>query len=48
VRSFWYFYRNHWLPEETRNYVFSIFAAALICENPTLFGYDLGPTSSTP
>ncbi len=46
-RSFWYFYRNRWLPDETRNYVFSIIAAALICEDPVLFGYDLGPASKT-
>jgi len=42
VRSFWHFYRNQWLPDETRNYVFSIIAAALICEDPKLFDYDLG------
>jgi membrane-bound lytic murein transglycosylase D len=47
IRSFWHFYRNNWLPSETREYVFSIIAAALICENPSLFGYDLGPNPST-
>jgi soluble lytic murein transglycosylase-like protein len=46
VRNFWHFYRNQWLPEETRKYVFSIIAAALICEEPALFGYDLPPIST--
>lgn len=45
VRNFWYFYRNQWLPKETREYVFTILAAALICEDPDLFGYSLGMPS---
>jgi membrane-bound lytic murein transglycosylase D len=40
-RNFWNFYRNGWVPEETRNYVMSIFSAALICEKPDLFNIHL-------
>ena len=41
--------RNFWklmelyktkIPQETYNYVFYIFSAAVICENPRLFGFD--------
>jgi soluble lytic murein transglycosylase-like protein len=42
-RNFWNFYRNGWLPDETRNYVMSIFAAALICEKPDLFQMNIEP-----
>ncbi len=42
-RNFWNFYRNGWLPNETRNYVMSIFSAALICEKPELFGMGMVP-----
>jgi pSer/pThr/pTyr-binding forkhead associated (FHA) protein len=38
-RNFWNFYRKAWIPDQTRNYVMRIFSAALICENPTLFGF---------
>lgn len=41
-RNFWNLltkYREK-LPEETYNYVFYIFSAAVICENPRLFGFD--------
>ena len=44
-RNFWNFYRNGWIPDETRKYVFSIFSAALICETPELFGFDMPPIS---
>jgi membrane-bound lytic murein transglycosylase D len=40
-RNFWRFlstYKNK-IPTETYNYVFMIFSAAVICENPTLFGF---------
>jgi hypothetical protein len=40
-RNFWNFYRNHWLPEETRNYVMDVFSAALICEQPEMFDVPL-------
>ena len=41
-RNFWQLiskYRNK-IPDETYNYVFYIFSAAVIGENPRLFGYD--------
>ncbi len=44
-RSFWNFYNNGWIPEETRDYVMKIFSAALICENPGLFQMDVEPVS---
>ncbi len=42
-RSFWNFYKNNWLPTETRDYVMHIFSAALICEKPDLFGFAMQP-----
>ncbi len=42
-RSFWYFYRNGWIPPETRDYVMYIFSAALICEKPDLFNISMAP-----
>jgi membrane-bound lytic murein transglycosylase D len=39
-RNFWNFYRHGWVPDETQKYVMSIFSAALLCENPALFGFD--------
>jgi hypothetical protein len=42
-RNFWQLiskYRRR-IPDETYDYVFSIFAAAVIGENPRLFGFDL-------
>jgi soluble lytic murein transglycosylase-like protein len=42
-RNFWNFYRNGWVPDETRNYVLDIFAAALICDKPHLFGFNMEP-----
>ena len=41
-RNFWRLtskYRRR-IPNETYDYVFSIFSAAVIGENPRLFGYD--------
>lgn len=41
-RNFWNLlvkYREK-IPDETYNYVFYIFSAAVICENPRLFGFD--------
>lgn len=41
-RNFWRFltaYRDR-IPLETYDYVFMIFSAAVICENPSLFGFD--------
>ena len=42
ARSYWHFltvYR-HRMPDETKDYVMKIFAAAVIGENPRLFGFD--------
>jgi hypothetical protein len=41
-RNFWNLlskYRDK-IPDETYNYVFYIFSAAVIGENPTLFGFN--------
>ncbi len=42
-RNFWNFYRNGWIPPETRDYVMAIFSAALICEKPELFQMNIEP-----
>lgn len=42
-RSFWNFYRNGWIPSETRDYVMNIFSAALICEKPDIFNISMPP-----
>jgi membrane-bound lytic murein transglycosylase D len=42
-RNFWNFYRNGWIPSETRDYVMAIFSAALICEKPDLFQMNVEP-----
>jgi tRNA A-37 threonylcarbamoyl transferase component Bud32 len=41
VRNFWNFYNNQWLPSETRDYVMLIFSAALIAEQPEVFGVPI-------
>jgi membrane-bound lytic murein transglycosylase D len=49
-RNFWQLitkYRNK-IPDETYTYVFSIFAAAVIGENPRLFGFDFDNPLSLP
>lgn len=42
-RNFWTFFKQYKekLPRETYNYVFYIVSAAVICENPDLFGFNL-------
>ena len=40
-RNFWNFYRNNWLPDETLDYVMSVFAVALICQEPELFNVPI-------
>lgn len=40
-RNFWRLLRDRKVPKETYDYVLSIFSAAVICENPKLFGFDL-------
>ncbi|WP_200328588.1 transglycosylase SLT domain-containing protein [Thiocystis violacea] len=39
-RNFWKLLRDHKIPRETYDYVFYIVSAAVICENPALFGFD--------
>jgi membrane-bound lytic murein transglycosylase D len=39
-RNFWNLLSRHTLPNETYNYVFYIVSAAVIGENPRLFGFD--------
>jgi membrane-bound lytic murein transglycosylase D len=39
-RNFWKLLRQHQIPNETYDYVFYIVSAAVICENPALFGFD--------
>jgi len=40
-RNFWELLRHHEIPKETYDYVFYIFSAAVICENPRMFGFEL-------
>ena len=39
-RNFWKLIKNYKIPTETKDYVFYIFSAAVICENPALFGFN--------
>jgi soluble lytic murein transglycosylase-like protein len=39
-RNFWELLKQHKVPKETYDYVFYIFSAAVISENPSLFGFD--------
>lgn len=39
-RNFWKLLEKHQIPKETYDYVFYIFSAAVIGENPRLFGFD--------
>jgi membrane-bound lytic murein transglycosylase D len=39
-RNFWRLLSMKNIPKETYDYVFSIFSAAVICEDPKLFGFD--------
>ena len=38
-RNFWNLMRKFQLPKQTRDYVFYIFSAAVICEDPDYFGF---------
>lgn len=40
-RNFWNLMKRYPLPRETRDYVFYIFSAAVIGENPTYFGFNI-------
>jgi membrane-bound lytic murein transglycosylase D len=39
-RNFWMLMKNHWIPWQTHEYVFSILSAAVIGEDPRFFGFD--------
>jgi membrane-bound lytic murein transglycosylase D len=39
-RNFWRLLSMKTIPKETYDYVFMIFSAAVICDNPKLFGFD--------
>jgi pSer/pThr/pTyr-binding forkhead associated (FHA) protein len=39
-RNFWKLIKNYKIPRETKDYVFYIFSATVICENPKLFGFN--------
>jgi hypothetical protein len=39
-RNFWELLRHYKIPKETYDYVFYIFSAAVILENPRLFGFE--------
>jgi pSer/pThr/pTyr-binding forkhead associated (FHA) protein len=39
-RNFWQLLKKENIPQETYDYVFYIFSAAVICQNPSLFGFD--------
>ncbi len=40
-RNFWRLLARREVPDETFDYVLSIFSAAVICEDPRLFGFDV-------
>ncbi len=42
-RNFWKFIQQHSLPKETYDYVFYIFSAAVIAEDPRHFGFNFNP-----
>jgi membrane-bound lytic murein transglycosylase D len=42
-RNFWRLLATRKIPQETYDYVFYIFSAAVICENPQLFGFNFAP-----
>lgn len=42
-RNFWKFIQQYEIPRETRDYVFYIFSAAVICEDPKHFGFAFKP-----
>jgi len=39
-RNFWKLLQNHNIPRETYDYVFYIVSAAVIGEDPRMFGFD--------
>ena len=47
-RNFWELIRKHKIPDETYDYVYYIFSAAVIGEDPQLFGFDFENPLSVP
>ena len=47
-RNFWALLKKHNIPDETYNYVYYIFSAAVIGENPRLFGFDFDNPLESP
>jgi soluble lytic murein transglycosylase-like protein len=47
-RDFWHLYRLKLLPEETREYVPKILAAAIVCNNPQKYGLTVPDSARTP
>jgi peptidoglycan lytic transglycosylase D len=45
-RDFWHLYRLKKLPEETREYVPKVLAAAIVCHDPAKFGLEQAATAS--
>ena len=39
-RNFWRLLKSQWIPDETYDYVLSIVAMAVICEDPKHFGFS--------
>ena len=42
-KNFWKFIQQYNLPKETYDYVFYIFSAAVIAEDPKHFGFNFHP-----
>ncbi len=48
-RNFWQLIQTYKIPDETYNYVFYIFSAAVIAEDPKFFGFEFkSPTAGIP
>ncbi len=47
-RNFWRLLRQQKIPQETYDYVFYIVSAAVICENPRLFGFNFDNPLAAP
>lgn len=47
-RNFWKLLRHHKIPQETYDYVFYIFSAAVIFENPRRFGFEFDNPLASP
>ena len=48
-RNFWKLIQTYKIPDETYNYVFYIFSASVIAEDPKFFGFEFNsPTAGIP